>query len=105
MAGLTVKYPNLSGSTQLQAARTERNNISSVLDTISLSELNASNSFSAIIEFEKNSPNYILFIEGTSYNDTISDITFEREGCNDEIVNFEYKFNGELRTDNELTIN
>lgn len=105
VAALKVKYPNLSGSSQLQAVRTERSNLSIVIDTISIGELNTSNSFSVIIEFEENSPNYVLFIEGTSYIDTISDITFEREGCKNEIENFEYKFNGDLRTDNELTIN
>jgi len=40
--------------------------------------------------FDENSPNYILFIEGTSYNDTISDINFERKGCKEKIKNFEY---------------
>jgi hypothetical protein len=105
VAGLKVKYPNLSANSQLQAVRTERINISLIIDTISLGELNESNSFSAVIEFEENSPNFILFIEGTSYTDTISEVSFERKKCSEKIVNFKYKFNGELRTDKVLIIN
>jgi hypothetical protein len=105
VAALKVKYPNLSASGQLQAVRTERNNFSSIIDTIALGELNESNSFSVIIEFEENSPDFILFIEGTAYTDTIFEISFERKSCSEKIINFEYKFNGDLRTSKELIIN
>jgi hypothetical protein len=104
VAALKVKYPNLSVSGQLQAVRTERNSFSSIIDTIFLGELNESNSFSAIIEFEENSPDFILFIEGTTYTDTISEISFERKSCREKIINFEYKFNGDLRAAKELII-
>lgn len=105
VAVIKVKYPNLSTTSYLKAIRTERTDLAVVIDTISLGELNTSNSFSAIIEFDENSPNYIIFIENTAYSDTISEINFERKGCKEKIKNFEYKFNGEPRTDNELTIN
>ncbi len=104
VVGLKVKYTNLTTSSGLKAIRTDRNNISSVLDTISLGELNSSNSYSLLIEFEQNSPNYILYIENSSYIDTISNINYERKRCKSKIKNFEYEFNGEKRTETELMI-
>ena len=102
---LKIKYTNLSSTSNIKAIRTDRNNFSVIFDTIFLGELNSSNSFSTIMTFEENSPNYIIFIENTSYIDTISDISFKRKGCKNKIKNFEYKFNGEIRTETELTIN
>lgn len=101
---LKIKYTNLSTYSNIKAIRTDRNNLSVILDTISLGELNSSNSFSALIEFGQNSPNYIIFVENTAYIDTISDINFERKGSKEKIENFEYKFNGGLRTEAELII-
>jgi len=74
------------------------------VDSISLGELNSSNSFSAIFEIDNNPLNYLIYIENTDYSDTITDITFGRKGCDEHITNFKYKINGELRTDKELII-
>lgn len=104
VAVLKVKYSNITSPSNLKAIRTDRNDISYVIDTISLGELNSSNSNSVIIEFKQNSPNYILYIENSSYTDTISDINYERKGCKKKIKDFEYKYNGELRTETEITI-
>ncbi|MFP5471789.1 MAG: hypothetical protein ACLGGV_09355, partial [Bacteroidia bacterium] len=98
-------YPNLSSSKTLKAARTDKNNLSTIIDTISIGELNTSNNYSTFIEFENEPPNYILFIENTQYVDTISEILVERKGCKEKIKNFQYKFNGQTGTDNKLTIN
>lgn len=105
VAGLTLSYPNLSSSATLKAARTDKNNLSIIIDTINIGELNSSNNYSAFIEFENDPPNYIMYIENTQYTDTISEIMVERKGCNDKIKNFQYKFNGQTRTDKKLTIN
>jgi len=105
VAGLTVNYPNLSNSETLKVVRTDNNNISTIIDTISIGELNISNNYSVFIEFENDPKNYILYIENTQYIDTISEILVERKGCNEKIKNFQYKFNGQTRTDNKLTIN
>lgn len=104
-AGLTVSYPNLSSSATLKAARTDKNNFSIIIDTISIGELNSSNNYSVIIPFEDESPNYILYVENTQYIDTISEILIERKGCKEKIKNFQYKFNKQIRTDNKLIIN
>jgi len=105
IAGLTVSYPNLSSSETLKVVRTDKNNLSTIIDTISIGELNTSNNYSTFIEFENEPPNYILFIENTQYVDTISEILVERKGCKEKIKNFQYKFNGQIRTDSKLTIN
>jgi hypothetical protein len=105
VAGITVNYPNLSSSETLKAVRTDKNILSIIIDTISIGELNNSNNYSVFIEFENEPPNYILYIENTQYADTISEILVERKGCKEKIKNFQYKFNGQTRTDNKLTIN
>jgi hypothetical protein len=105
VAGLTVNYPNLSGSGTLKALRTDKNNLSIIIDTISIGELNHSNNYSVFIEFENEPPNYIIYIGHTQYTDTISEIIVEREGCREKIKNFQYKFNGQTRTDKKITIN
>jgi hypothetical protein len=105
IATIKVSYPNISTTSYLKAIRTDKitTNIS-LVDTISLGELNSSNSFSAIIEFGDNPLNYLIYVVNTEYSDTITEVTYEREGCKKDIVDFKYKFNGEVRTDNELTI-
>jgi len=106
IATIKVSYPNISTTSYLKAIRTQEINMNtSFVDTISLGELNSSNSFSAIIEFGDNPLNYLIYVENTDYSDTITEVTYDREGCDEHIENFKYKFNGELRTDNELTIN
>lgn len=105
VAGVTVKYPNLSSSETLKAVRTDKNNISIIIDTIAVGELNSSNDYSAFIEFENEPPNYIIFIENTQYSDTISEILVERKGCKEKIENFQYEFNGQIHTSENLTIN
>jgi hypothetical protein len=105
VAGITVSYPNLSSSATLKAARTDKNNLSIIIDTISIGELNNSNNYSVIIGFENEPPNYIIYIENTQHIDTISEIMVERKGCNEKIKNFQYKFNGQTRTDKKLMIN
>ncbi|MFT5581190.1 MAG: hypothetical protein ACI9G9_000436 [Psychromonas sp.] len=105
VAGLTVSYPNLSSTETLKAVRTDKNNLSTIIDTISIGELNTSNNYSTFIEFKNEPPNYILYIENTQYVDTISEILVERKGCKEKIKNFQYKFNGQIRTDNKLLIN
>jgi len=101
IAGVMVSYPDLSDSETLKAIRTNRSNLSIIVDTINLGDLHLYNNFSAFIEFNINSPNYIIFVENTSYIDTISDIMFERKkgcSCKEKIINFEYKFNGQKQT-------
>lgn len=103
VAALKVSYPDLSNAETLNAIRTI-NNFSVIIDTISLGELNASNSFSAIIEFDNDPPNYILYIENTTYIDTISEIVIQRKGCKEKIDKFQYKLNGDILTNNYLEI-
>ncbi|NOY49749.1 MAG: hypothetical protein GXO88_04180 [Chlorobi bacterium] len=106
IATVKVSYPNISTTSYLKAIRTQETNANTFLtDTISLGELNSSNSFSAIIEFGDNPLDYLIYVENTSYSDTISKVAYDRVGCDKHIENFKYIFNGELRTDNELTIN
>jgi hypothetical protein len=61
VAGVTVSYPNLPSSATLKAARTDKNNLSIIIDTISIGELNNSNNYSVFIEFENEPPNYIMY--------------------------------------------
>jgi hypothetical protein len=105
VAGVTVSYPNISNSETLKAARTDKNNLSIIIDTLTVGELNSSNNYSAFIEFENEPLNYIIYLENTQYRDTISEILVERKGCNDKIKNVQYKFNGQTRSDKKLTIN
>lgn len=105
VAGFTVSYPNLSNFATLKAIRTDKNNLSTILDTISIAELNTSNNFTTLVEFENEQLNYILYFEDNQYIDTISEILVERKGCNSKIKDFQYKLNGQVRTDKKLTIN
>lgn len=92
-------------NTFVKAYLTERNDLAMISDTIALGELHTYNNFTISIDFEKNSMNYILFIENTSYMDTISDINFEVKGsCRPKIENFSYMFNGQKRTDARISI-
>ncbi|MEN8884643.1 MAG: hypothetical protein ABF244_10505, partial [Flavobacteriaceae bacterium] len=79
--GMQVSYENLGAPKELMLIETERGNLSQVIDTSSLGELNSNNSYKSILSFGNNSPNYILYIEGTSYQDTLSDIYFEEDQC------------------------
>jgi len=94
IAVIEVSYPSITASSTLKAIRTERNNLNAIVDTIFLGKLTLQNSFSALIEFDDNPFNYIIYIDSTIYMDTISDMTYDREGCSDDIENFQYKFNG-----------
>lgn len=52
---------------------------------------------------------YVLFtkygITYSDYSDTISDIVIEREGkCKEKISRFEFRFNGELRSDYRVVV-
>jgi len=76
----------------------------SFVDTTFLRELNAENSFSVVIDFVNKPLKCLIYIENTDYSYTISETTHKREGCDEHIENFSYKFNGELHTDNELII-
>ncbi|MDR0365048.1 MAG: hypothetical protein LBH92_08555 [Bacteroidales bacterium] len=105
VAGITVNYPNLTNPETLKAIKTDKNNLSIILDTVNLGQLNFSNNYSAIVEFESDPPNYILLVENTMYIDTISEIIFERQSRKDKIKNFQYKFNGQIWADNKLIIN
>ncbi len=104
VAGITVNYPNLTNSETLKAVRTDRNNLSVIIDTVIIGKLDVSNNYSAFVVFEKESPNHILYVENTQYIDTISEIIVERKGCNDKIKRFQYEFNGQTRTDTKLII-
>ncbi|MDR2963816.1 MAG: hypothetical protein LBU90_09340 [Bacteroidales bacterium] len=105
VASITVRYPNISAPAELKSIRTNRNDISIHIDTITLGLLNSSNKNSVIIPFNEpfDIPNYILFIENTMYRDTISDILFQRNN-KDQIINFEYKHNGIKKTETILII-
>lgn len=105
VAGITVNYPSLSSSATLKAVRTAKNNLSIIIDTISIGELTNSNNYSVFIEFENEPPNYIIYVENTQYNDTISEINIDRKGCKNKIKKIQYKFNGQIRTDHKLIIN
>jgi hypothetical protein len=105
IAGVTVSYPNLSSSKTVKAAKTDKNNLTIIVDTINIGELNSSNNYSLFIEFVDESANYIIYIENTQYIDTISEILVERKGCKETIKTFQYKFNEQIRTDNKLIIN
>lgn len=105
IAAIQLTYPDITTTSYLKAIRAQNvDDTTSFIDTISLGELNSSNSFSAILDFGDNPINYVIYIENTDYSDTITDITFDRKGCNEHLTNFKYKFNGELRTDRELII-
>jgi len=105
IAAVSVSYPNLFSTKQLKAYTTDRDNLNNITDTLFLGELNASNSFTTVIDFDENAPNYILFVEGTIYTDTLSEIDYSRKNnCKKTIENFQYKFNGDLRIDTKITI-
>lgn len=104
LAGLNVRYPDLSSAATLKAVRVDKNNPSLIIDTISIGELNSSNNYSLFVEFENEPPNYILFIENTAYSDAITDILIERKGSNNKVKTFEYTHNGERKSDTDLVI-
>jgi len=105
VVGIIVNYPNLSNSEMIKAVRTDKNNFSIIMDTIYIGKLSNSNNYSVFIELENEQPNYIIYVENTQYIDTISEIKVERKGCKEKIKSFQYKFNGQTRTDNKLTLN
>lgn len=104
VAGVMVDYPDLTNPETIKAIRTDRNNLSAIIDTLYFGELNSTNNYSALIDFEDGTSNYIIYVENTAYIDTITEIVVERKACSDKIKTFQYKLNGQIRTDNKLTI-
>jgi len=106
IAAVSVTYTNLESSSTLKAYLTDRNDLSSIKDTLILSYLSEVNNYTASIEFSENSPNYILFIEGSTSTDTLTDIYYIRKPsrCKETIEDFQYRFNGKLTSSPRLTI-
>lgn len=106
-AFISISYLNLDTTRTLKAYLTERNDLSKVIDTIEIGELSEEYNHITGIVFSDNSPNYILFIEGTRYSDTLTEIYFVRpntSNCEEEVEDFQYRFNGELMTKTHLGI-
>lgn len=106
-AFISISYLNLDTTSTLKAYLTERNDLNKVIDTIEIGELSEEYHHTTGVLFSDNSPNYILFIEGTRYSDTLTEIYFVRpntSNCEELVEDFQYRFNGELRTKTYLDI-
>lgn len=101
---IKITYPNLTGDNSLRAIRTDRNDLTLIIDTVDLAILNEDNAYSYELYFQEGPPNHILFVEGTTHIDTISQVYFIKKGPSNKIKDFEYKFNGESRKDTEISI-
>jgi len=104
IAGITLSYPGLSNPEVLKAVRTSSENITVIIDTLMIGELNLQNNYSILLEFQNNSPDYIIYVENTHYIDTISEIVIERASCTEKIKKFQYRFNGIISSNRKLTI-
>ena len=106
IAAVSVSYTNMESPSTLKAYLTDRNDLSAIKDTMILGELSEVNKYTASIEFSEDSPNYILFFEGSSHADTLTDICYIRKSsrCKETIEDFQYRFNGKLTSRTSLTI-
>ena len=100
--GITVSYPALNDDGQLKAYIVRPANNYQIIDTISHGRLTELNDYTIFVNFEFYRDDQILFIEDTEYQDTITDISFDRSSCKKTIKNLEYWLNGEFRTDKTI---
>ncbi len=103
IVGITLSYPELTKSEMLKAVRTDKNDISAIIDTINVGELNSSNNYSIFVELEDAQPNYIVYVENTQYIDTISDVCVGKKCRRERNRKFQYKFNGCTQDNNRQT--
>lgn len=104
--GLTFHYPNLNSPAELKVYSINKENSELIMDTLLVTELNASNDYTYFVEFR--SPEvYDYLIEVDSiYSDTITDYTYEVKGfnCNTRVESNEYLHNGSSQTNMTLEI-
>lgn len=95
---ISVRYPNLTSDATLNTIRTDAGSTDQIIDTISVAELNAANFYSGIVEFDEDGTyNYIVYVEGQPYQDTITNIQFNRAKCSNDIDDLTYNVNGEFQ--------
>ena len=74
-------------------------------DTISLGNLNSSNDYTQLLEINKETNAYVIFIPETTYYDSISDVNVVRKKCEKNIDRIEYKLNGTSTQGKRIVIN
>lgn len=105
VAAVNIVYTNLNRNENLFIVRSAENDFSLIIDTIR-GALHEYNKYTVSINFKEKDYNYIIFVENTSYSDTITDVNYEIEErrCKTKLINFEYKWNGVKRTDREIIV-
>tara|TARA_R110002050_G_C8962575_1_gene514662 strand:+ start:10124 stop:10516 length:393 start_codon:yes stop_codon:yes gene_type:complete len=103
VAGISLTYSAVSDFTVLYDARSQKSDLSKVVDTVKVGEFNSINKYTLVVEFDESRYNHILFTSDGRSVDTISQVAYVRDKCND-IQDFEYELNGVKSTKNRITI-
>jgi hypothetical protein len=103
VSGIAMTYSTVSDFTILYDVRFERGGLTKVIDTLTIGEFNSINKYTQLLEFEESMYNHILFTSNGKNVDTITDVHFSRDKC-DDLKEFEYRFNGVFSTKNRRTV-
>lgn len=103
VAGVSVKYPNITTDESVNAIRFKSVPVFNITDTIHLGNINESHQ-EVLADFDHINSDFIISVEGTQYLDTITDIYYSRSRCRDKLVDFEYKLNGKRKTAQQIEI-
>lgn len=99
--GIRMHYDNVADNILLFQVRLNKSDINEVVDTISLGELNMSNSFMYFHNLSQNDYHYVFFTSDSNHLDTISHATFDYGKCN-EMENLTFLLNGVSTTSKRI---
>ena len=104
---LRLIYPEAQPETTAMIIQTVKGDLSQKLDTLpDMLRLTGDGQSAIWLEVDNTMYDYIIQVDSALYVDTITDVSYRTKGrgCSYKILDFQYKHNGELKTDNDLEI-
>ena len=90
---LRISYPELNENKLLRVAIYKNDNFGTPQE-LTLGELTETNNYSQPLEVNESVIAYVVFINETSYRDSIYNIAIKRDKCEKSIESIQYKLNG-----------
>lgn len=100
-----VVYKNLNAEENLFAIRTHKTDLSQVIDTVFLTELNAANAYTFSLEIHAATPSFIFFLENSAEDsNTLSHVEVLKMDCRGSVEEFQYRFNGVVMNERKVVV-
>jgi predicted small lipoprotein YifL len=99
-----VVYKNLNEEENLYAVRTHKTDLSQVIDTVFLTELNAANAYTFSLEIRAATPSFLFFLENSADSNTLSHIEVLKMDCRGSVEEFQYRFNGVVMNERKVVV-